>query len=83
MAGPGAGGVQDQQQAGVCHQLVHFQGGLLNKQKGPNKHINQELRNEKIDKLQLSGPGACVMGKPLQLGDHLLPGEKHPQAALH
>ena len=52
MAGPGAGGVQDQQQAGVCHQLVHFQGGLLNKQKGPNKHINQSsTKKAQFDRL--------------------------------
>ena len=32
MAGQGAGDLQDQQQAGVRHQLVHFQGTLfLNK----------------------------------------------------
>ena len=31
----------------------------------------------------LSGSGPCVLGEPVQLGDHLLPREKHTQAAEH
>ena len=46
MAGPGAGGVQDQQQAGVRHQLVHFQGELSNKQTNKQKQTSSQNKQQ-------------------------------------